>query len=777
MTDVQAALDSRAESFCQPCTAGGGAGGAGVDIRYDPQFEALQREIAKLEAPEGVPPDWKLVERETTQLTLAKSKDVLVLAWLAAAMHEREGLKGLATGVWILTTNIERYWDAMFPPVSRIKGRASAVTWLVNRSVTRIEAETGTPKHDDVDLLVASVRRAQSVLPDRFQDHAPGLRPLADAAERLRLSLPPRTEPAAPPPPAAPAPAAPPPAAPAAPAAPAPVAAAPAAAAPAAAAPAAVAAPAPASEGPSRVELLEARIAPFLAPVSAAQPAGDDLRYDPEHEWLRSEIAKLENPAGDPPDWKAIEKRASALVEKRSKDLLVASYLAWSFAVRDGVEGLATGLLLLAGAFWEPIHPVRAKARTAALSWLLGRVDLAFAEGSKPLAGHADREMVSRLELAARVFASMVRDKFVDDPPPTRPLLDNVERLKMSLPAPKPAAPPPPPPVTAAPAPTASTSAPAASSSAPTAAALPAAAAPTLAAGADATPFLQQSGAALTAAASTLRKANVGDPLAYRLLRIGLYLANQAPPPVTQAPKTGVKPPAPNFRQQLQTLANNAKWAPLLDEAESGLSQNRFWLDLHRYVSDALTQLGHGPAAKMVGIETVHVLRRMPELASLQFSDGSPFCTPETVEWLAGFGGGSGGGSAAPSDDPVEKAIAEAKALASGGKRDDALRALQSSVRTAADDHARFRLRLALARLCAQGNAPVARGLLEGLSREIDTLHLDTWDPSLAAEALRAYLDVLREGAKTNPRVAEESAEVYRRLCRIDVLLAVAAGG
>ena len=69
MTDVQAALDSRAESFCQPCTAGGGAGGAGVDIRYDPQFEALQREIAKLEAPEGVPPDWKLVERETTQLT------------------------------------------------------------------------------------------------------------------------------------------------------------------------------------------------------------------------------------------------------------------------------------------------------------------------------------------------------------------------------------------------------------------------------------------------------------------------------------------------------------------------------------------------------------------------------------------------------------------------------------------------------------------------------------------------------------------------------------
>ena len=775
MTDVKATLDSRAESFCQPCTSNAGAGGGGVDIRYDPQFEALQREIAKLEAPDGVPPDWKLIERETTQLTLTKSKDVLVLAWLAAAMHERAGLEGLATGLWILTTNIEKFWDGMFPPLARIKGRASAVTWLVTRTVTKLEADASAPKHDAVDMLVASVKRAQSVLPDRYQDHTPGLRPLADAAERLRLSLPPRAEPAAPPPAAAPPAAAPPAAA--------PPAAAPPAAAPPAPPAAASASAEPSSEGPSRVDVLEARIAPFLAPLGAAQPAGDDLRYDPEHEWLRAEIAKLENPAGEPPDWKSIERRASALVEKRSKDLLVASYLAWSYALRDGVEGLATGLLLLAGlmgAFWEPIHPTRAKARTAALSWLLGRIDLAFADGAKPLTGHADPEKVSRLELAARVFASMVREKFTDDPPPTRPLLDNVARLKMSLPAPKPAAPPPPPPAAAAPAPAATApAAPTPAAPTPAAAApIAAAAAPTLAAGADATPFLQQSGAALTSAASTLRKANVGDPLAYRLQRMGLYLANQAPPAVTQAPKTGVRPPAPNLRQQLQTLANNAKWAAILDEAESALSQNRFWLDLHRYVFDALTQLGHGPAAKMVGIETAHLVRLLPELLALQFSDGSAFCAPDTAEWLAGLTGGSGGGGGgAPSEDPVEKAIAEAKALAGGGKREDALRALQAAVRTAADDHARFRLRLALARLCAQGNAPVARGLLEGLAREIDSLHLDTWDPALAAEALRAYLDVLREGAKTNPRVAEESAEVYRRLCRIDVLQAMAAGG
>lgn len=767
MTDSKSRLDERAAPFCAPCSTNPPSG---ADVRYDPQFEALQKEVGKLEDPGAGAPDWALVEREATQITAQKSKDVLVLAWLSMAMYERHGIDGLATGLWALTTLVDTQWDGLFPAVSRIKGRASAVTWLVTRAVLKLEATSALPSHDDLDALLASIKRAQSIMPERFGEYAPGLRPLSDAAERVRLSMPARPAAAAPsaPAPTAPAPSAPTPAAPT-PAAPTPAAPTPA----ATPAPAAPATAAPSAPESSRVDVLEARIAPFLAPVAGAQPAGDDLRYDPEHEWLRSEVAKLENPGGGLPDWKEVERRATTVLEKRSKDILVGSYLAWALAERDGVEGLATGLLLLGGvmgAFWEGLHPLRPKARTAALTWLLTRIDQALAQPT-PMKGSADREVVSRLELAARVFVSMVRDKFVEDPPSTRPLLDNVERLKMSLPAPKPAAPPPPPAAAAAPAPTAVAAAPVA----PIAVATPAA--PTLAAGADVTPFLQQTSTALIAAASALRGASIADPVAYRVHRTALYLAVAATPPTTQAPKTGMRPPTPALRTQLQTLAGNGKWDALLAEAEGALGMNRFWLDLHRYVVQALTQLGHKAAADAVTAETSHLARRFPTLATLQFSDGSATASADTAEWLqsiAGSGEASGGGGEA---DGVSDAIAEAKALASSGKRDEALKALQAAVSTAPDDRSRFRLRLGLARICAQGSVPAARGLLDGLCREIEALHLDAWDPALAAEALRAYHELLRDAAKANPRVAEEAAEVYRRLCRIDVSLAIAAGG
>ncbi|MBN8616969.1 MAG: type VI secretion system domain-containing protein, partial [Deltaproteobacteria bacterium] len=313
-------------------------------------------------------------------------------------------------------------------------------------------------------------------------------------------------------------------------------------------------------------------------------------------------------------------------------------------------------------------------------------------------------------------------------------------------------------------------------SAAPASVATPAV--PTLAAGADVTPFLQQTATALASAASALRGASKADPAAYRVLRTSLYLAVAATPPVTQAPKTGLRPPPPQLRTQLQTLTANAKWAAVLDEAESALGMNRFWLDLHRYVFLALQGLGHAAAAEVVVAETAHLVRRFPTLATLQFSDGSTLASTDTVEWLGTIAGAPGGGApAAEGADPVADAISTAKTLANGGKRDEALKGLQEAVRAAPDDRARFRLRLGLARLCAQGSPAAARGLLEGLARDIDTLHLDGWDPALAADALRAYLELLRDGAKTNPRVAEEAAEVYRRLCRIDVTLAIAAGG
>ena len=94
----------------------------------------------------------------------------------------------------------------------------------------------------------------------------------------------------------------------------------------------------------------------MLSPIAGAAPAGPDGRYDPEHEALRVEIAKLENPAGAGVDWKSVHARASAFLQNKSKDILVASYYAGAELELHGLDGLSTGFAVLSGligGYWD----------------------------------------------------------------------------------------------------------------------------------------------------------------------------------------------------------------------------------------------------------------------------------------------------------------------------------------------------------------------------------------------------------------------------------------
>jgi len=754
-----------------------GSNPSGVDVRYDPAYEALAQEVAKLDVPQATNVDWELVERGAVKLLANKSKDILVACWLAASLHEQRGLEGLAVGLWAIGSTVDTFWESLFPPLTRMKARVSALTWLLTRTVMRIEADSGSPTHDVVEQLALAVKRLQRIVADRFADHAPGMRPLGDAVERLRLSLPPR--PVAEPTQAAEvgAPA---------------VIAQPTIAEPATAAVLAEPATAPAvvadesAEGattaaagaatapPSHADVLEERVRRFLAPIPGASLAGPDARYDPTHEALRTEVAKLDDPGGAAVAWDMVASRGEPFLERNSKDLLIACYVAWARFELDGLDGLSTGIALLTGiigVYWDDLHPNRPRSRANALAWLISRVDQALS-GSTPKGG-SNRVVVDRLSVAARTFAALVRDKFGDDAPGLRPLLDGIERMKLSLPA---DAPPPSttPHVTTAAAPAAAPAPqPASNTAAPVMPATPS----TFASGAEITPFLQQVGGTLTAAATALRSASPSDANAYRLRRLGLYMATQAPPPVTAAPKTQVSAPQSNLRKQLEVLRNNAKWDALLDEAESALTQSRFWLDLHRYVVLALDGLGHADARDAVIAETSYLLRRFPSLSGLTFADATPFASSETREWLdsiAGSASGSSNASAAASDDPLEEVLRVAKALQAEGKRDEAMKSIVVALRTAADERTRFRLRLGAARLCAGSTALAgARALFDGLVQDLDRLQVAQWDPALALDVLRAYYEALREPAKANPRLAEEAADVYRRLCRLDPLAAL----
>jgi type VI secretion system protein ImpA len=104
----------------------------------------------------------------------------------------------------------------------------------------------------------------------------------------------------------------------------------------------------------------------LLAEVTADQPAGEDLEYDPAFgELERSAQGKPEQQFGDTiipaedPDWKAVKQNALDLFP-RTKDLRVSSYLVRALVRTDGYEGLRDGLAVMHGLveqYWETVHP------------------------------------------------------------------------------------------------------------------------------------------------------------------------------------------------------------------------------------------------------------------------------------------------------------------------------------------------------------------------------------------------------------------------------------
>jgi type VI secretion system protein VasJ len=535
---------------------------------------------------------------------------------------------------------------------------------------------------------------------------------------------------------------------------------------------------------PPTFDDLKARAEAWTAPIPGASPAGAAAKFDPAYEAVQKEVAKLDSPMAVPVDWALVLDQGGGLLKKTSKDLLLSVYVANGLYATKRLPGLVTGFVLVTDMmerYWPTMFPevTRLKARGNAMSWLVDRVMVPL--GTQQVTAD-DRAEVEALQVAAKKLADVARQNLGSAGPAFGPLLEAIERIKMSLPAEAPPPPPPPPP-TAQPAAADASAAPAAAGS-PAPAAAPTFEAPAApAAGADPTEFLRNVGSTLVSAAGPLRAASTADPIPYRILRVGLYMHVNAPPPVA-AGKTRIPPLSPAVRTKLDQMSGNGKWAAVIDEAESALNQARFCLDLHRYTAQALAGLGdsHQAALQAVLGEVAVLLRRLPDLPSLFAADGSPLCSSDTRTWMdsevgaAAGGGGHGGGGAGAGSNGASGGdaakMAEARKLAAAGKLAEALALSQAAVAAAPTGLARFTTRLDMAELASGAGQPgLARAIYEDLDREMGQRGLESWDPKLAARCLEGLLKVLRVAAKSGAKGGVEQNAVgviYDRLCRLD---------
>ena len=132
---------------------------AGRDVRYEPDMEALKGEVDKLNDPASTTSvDWKKVDALARKILQEQSKDLMVASYLAAALIYEDGISGMRDGISLVKTMSENFWDTMYPPKKRVRGRKQAIEWWADKCSAWLKT-AGIPeqKKEDVESITGEL--------------------------------------------------------------------------------------------------------------------------------------------------------------------------------------------------------------------------------------------------------------------------------------------------------------------------------------------------------------------------------------------------------------------------------------------------------------------------------------------------------------------------------------------------------------------------------------------------------------------------------------------
>ncbi len=163
----------------------------GVNVRLEPAFESIEQEIAKLDSfTTDDPVRWEDISATARQILQEQSKDFLVACFLTRSLCEADLLDGLHQGLQIGQGIAETFWDHAFPPKKRLRGRAQAFEWLVEKCHSMVENHTpGVNDLKRIQQVEDSLSALDELLVEKMSDHAPNMAEFRQAFRRLRQGL------------------------------------------------------------------------------------------------------------------------------------------------------------------------------------------------------------------------------------------------------------------------------------------------------------------------------------------------------------------------------------------------------------------------------------------------------------------------------------------------------------------------------------------------------------------------------------------------------------
>ena len=160
----------------------------GRNMRYDEPFTSVEAEIGKLENPAAGEPDWKRIVTLSRDVLSAHSKDLLAAAWVAYAGLRLTRLTGLAIGLAGCRDLQTTYWPGLFPAVTRIKARRSALEWLGERAAAAVTPmDAASPQGQAaLDRCLTVLDELEKIATEHFEGEDSGLGSLRRALRDLR---------------------------------------------------------------------------------------------------------------------------------------------------------------------------------------------------------------------------------------------------------------------------------------------------------------------------------------------------------------------------------------------------------------------------------------------------------------------------------------------------------------------------------------------------------------------------------------------------------------
>jgi len=507
-------------------------------------------------------------------------------------------------------------------------------------------------------------------------------------------------------------------------------------------------------------------------PVSLDKPTGSDIRYDPAFDELQTEVDKLSSPAlAGTVNWEKVSRFASDILMHKSKDLLVAGYLAVALIYTRGTDGFAIGLKMyldLMERFWDELFPsmTRTRGRVRSIEWWIEKAeaalkntgDLSFSTEQLALIRDSlnklDIFLAEHLENAPSLAA--IKDFFngisaaAEETDQVDSALRTMSEVQMETP------------------------------SVPMPELEREEIARHISSHQEAGNVLSDGLNKIRDAAFYLFQRDPTGPHAYRLTRKAAWYGVEELPPAING-RTRIPPPSALEKNLLFDLRNRSDAEALLKAAEARLPQYIFWIDLNRLSAEALSRLGtrYEKAHDALCQETAFLLHRLPGLEDLSFSDGTPFATPETRQWLEGilFRGSTLTPPVAVLSDVAEKeeldvtigaSVEEIQLLIRKGKLIEAMEEIQRKLRDCFSIREKLLWRLAISRMLVDiGKSKLALSQVDQIMIDIEMHGLEMFDPNLALAGLRLAWHALE--AQAEQKFKDRSSDVLLRIGRLDM--------